>query len=75
LIDDNENIDDIINKITKKINPVKKSKMRNNSASKKSKKNQKKTLLGNTNVGSIKNFGEDLIFETDEKSIKKNLKK
>jgi len=35
----NENIDDIINKITKKINPVKKSKLRNNSANKKSKKN------------------------------------
>lgn len=69
MIDDNENIDDIINKITRKINPVKKSKMRNNSASKKSKKNRKKSLLGNINIGSRKTFGNDLMFETGEKDI------
>lgn len=43
--------------------------MRNNSASKKSKKNRKKSLLGNINIGSRKTFGNDLMFETGEKDI------
>ena len=49
--------------------------MRNNSASKKSKKNQKKSLLGSLNVVSRKTIGNDLIFDTGEKDIQKNTKK
>ena len=65
LIEDNENIEDLINKITKKVNPVKKSKMRSGSVNKKKNK-RKKSLLGGNNVVMRKTIGNDLELESGE---------
>lgn len=67
LIDDFDNIENLINKITKKVNPVKKSLLRGNSGNKKSQKSKyKKKMITNNKVA---NIGSDLNLEMGGKDI------